>query len=425
MKKVGIQKLGLYGGCVVVDVAELAAYRGMDMTRFENLLIREKSAALPFEDPVSLAVNAAKPMLDTLSQEDKDSIELLITCTESGLDFGKSLSTYVHDYLGLSRTCRLFEIKQACYSGTAGLQMAINFILSGVSPGAKALVIATDLSRVLVDEQSDGLTMEWEYFEPSGGAGAVALLISDQPDVFQVDVGANGYHSFEVMDTCRPIPDSEAGDADLSLLSYLDCCNATFDAYCDRVEGVSYDSSFDYLAFHTPFGGMIKGAHRSMMRRHAKASMDAIDADFKTRVSPGLQLCQRIGNIMGATVLVSLTGAILNGQYDRAKRIGCFSYGSGCSSEFYSGVVTADGQRLVQQSGIAEHLDSRHTLTMSEYEALLEGCQDLTFGTRNYTASLDMIPAVKSSIERQRASDGPERLFLKQIKDFHRQYEYI
>ena len=89
MKKVGIQKLGLYGGCVVVDVAELAAYRGMDMTRFENLLIREKSAALPFEDPVSLAVNAAKPMLDTLSQEDKDSIELLITCTESGLDFGK------------------------------------------------------------------------------------------------------------------------------------------------------------------------------------------------------------------------------------------------------------------------------------------------------------------------------------------------
>ena len=62
------------------------------------------------------------------------------------------MSTYVHHYLGLNRNCRLFELKQACYSGTAGFQMAVNFILSQTSPGAKALVIATDIARAVLPE---------------------------------------------------------------------------------------------------------------------------------------------------------------------------------------------------------------------------------------------------------------------------------
>ncbi len=84
-------------------------------------------------------MNAAKPIVDELSPEEKDRIELLITCSESGIDFGKSMSTYIHHYLGLNRNCRMFELKQACYSGTAGLQMAVQFILSQTSPVQKLL----------------------------------------------------------------------------------------------------------------------------------------------------------------------------------------------------------------------------------------------------------------------------------------------
>ena len=161
MTPVGIEAINLYGGSAFVDVMELARYRQHDTARADNLLMKQKSVALPYEDPVSFAINAAKPLIDQLSDAEKDRIELLITCTESGIDFGKSMSTYVHQYLGLYRNCRLFELKQACYSGTAGLQMAANFILSQVSPGAKALVIATDISRLLVTEDSDALTMDW------------------------------------------------------------------------------------------------------------------------------------------------------------------------------------------------------------------------------------------------------------------------
>src|SRR5262249_48193195 len=246
------------GGTAKIDVMDLMTHRQLDTRRAENLMMVEKTVALPCEDPISYAVNAAKPLIDALSAEEKDRIEMLITCSESGIDFGKSMSTYIHHYLGLHRNCRLFELKQACYSGTAGFQMAVNFILSQTSPGAKALVVATDVARAIVVEGGDALNADLSYGEPSSGAGARAMLAGEHRTVFQVDVGASGYYGYEVMDTCRPTPDGEAGDPDVSLISYLHCCEQAFLEYQRRVEGADYRQSFQYLVFHTPFGGMMK-----------------------------------------------------------------------------------------------------------------------------------------------------------------------
>lgn len=140
---VGIEAINAYGGQATIDVRTLFAARKLDLSRFENLMMIRKSVGLPCEDSVTNAVNAAKPIIDRLNEVEKNQIELVITATESGLDFGKSLSTYIHDYLGLSRRCRLFEVKQACYGGTAALQMAASFVAANTSPGEKALVIAT------------------------------------------------------------------------------------------------------------------------------------------------------------------------------------------------------------------------------------------------------------------------------------------
>jgi polyketide biosynthesis 3-hydroxy-3-methylglutaryl-CoA synthase-like enzyme PksG len=418
---VGIEAINLYGGTACIDVAELARHRGMDMERFDNLLMKQKSVALPYEDPVTFAVNAARPIVDAMSPDERGRIELLITCSESGIDFGKSLSTYVHRCLGLGRNCRLFELKQACYSGTAGLQMAASFILGNTSPGARALVVATDISRFLMAERGEALTMDWAFFEPSGGAGAVALLVSDRPDVLALDVGAHGFHSYEVMDTCRPVPDSEAGDADLSLMSYLDCCNETFLEYRRRVPEADYLDTFRFLCFHTPFGGMVKGAHRNMMRRHTGLARDRVEADFERRVQPGLAYCQRVGNIMGATVLLSIASAIDNGPIEAPVRIGCFSYGSGCSSEFYSGVATPAGQAKVRALRLAAALDARHRLSIEEYETLLAASEAVKFGVRNVVSDTDVLPAVWRSL---RERGGAPRIVLSEIREYHRQYEW-
>lgn len=418
MQTVGIEAMNVFAGTTSVNVEELANHRGLDMTRFANLLMNEKTVALPCEDPITYGVNAAKPLIDALSPEEKDRIEVVITCTESAFDFGKSMSTYFHKLLGLNRNCRLFELKNACYSGVAGLQTAVNFILSGVSPGAKVLLIATDISRFMTAEGGEGLTEDWSFFEPSSGAGAVAALVSDTPYVFQVDVGASGYYGYEVMDTCRPAPDQEAGDADLSLLSYLDCCLNAFKQYQKRVDGASLTESFGYLAMHTPFGGMVKGAHRNLMSKVARASPQEIEVDFDRRLGPSLKYCQRVGNIMGASTLLAIASAIDNGKYEPAERIGCFSYGSGCCSEFFSGVVGEDGQRRVRAHAIEEQFDRRHQLDMDTYDELLNTSHTVRFGTRNATIDEDFVPEA-------RHAHGRPTLLLKEIKEFHREYEWV
>jgi len=344
---------------------------------------------------------------------------MVVTCTESAFDFGKSMSTYCHDLLGLNRNCRLFEVKNACFSGVAGLQNAINFILAQVSPGAKALVIATDISRFMLEEGGSAFKMEWAFAEPSGGAGAVAMLVSETPHVFQVDAGANGSYGYEVMDTCRPSTDSEAGDSDLSLLSYLDCCENAFLEYQKRVRGADYVNTFRYLAYHTPFGGMVKGAHRNLMRKQVKGvTASDIESDFRRRFSPGLTYCQRVGNIMGATAMMALASTIDNGDFEKPQRVGVFSYGSGCCSEFFSGVVTQAGQDRIRELRIKQHLDKRYELSMDEYENLLVGSNAVKFGTRNVVLDTSFVPGARKAL-------GKPVLFLKEIKEYRRIYEWV
>jgi polyketide biosynthesis 3-hydroxy-3-methylglutaryl-CoA synthase-like enzyme PksG len=418
MIRVGIEAMNMFAGSAFLDVDKLATHRGLDTSRFANLLMSQKTVALPFEDPITFGVNAAKPLLDAMTAEERDRIELVVTCTESAIDFSKSMSTYFHKLLGLNRNCRLLEVKNACYSGVAGLQMAANFVLSQASPGAKALVIATDISRFLTAEGGEGLTQDWSFFEPSAGAGAVAMIVGETPRVFEIDVGASGYYGYEVMDTCRPLPDSEAGDADLSLLSYLDCFENAFIEYRKRVEGADFSTTFSYIAMHTPFGGMIKGAHRDLMRKMEKAPPARIEADFEQRLAPGLTHCRRVGNVMGATTMLSLLSTIDNGDFDGAKRIGCFSYGSGCCSEFFSGVVTREGQDLVRAQRVGDQLDRRYELTMDEYESVLEKSASVKFGTRNVTVDDSFLPGA-------RTAQGQGKLALKGIVEFERQYEWV
>ncbi|WP_030547337.1 hydroxymethylglutaryl-CoA synthase family protein [Streptomyces albus] len=413
---VGIEAMNIYGGSTCIDVPGLMAHRGLDTSKSAELMVHQKTVALPFEDPVTFGVNAAKPLVDALSEAERDRIEMLVTCTESGLDFGKSLSSYLHHYLGLNRNCRLFEVKNACYAGTAGLQTAVDFIRSRTSPGAKALVIATDVSRHAVPDDAEAITMDWAFMEPTSGAGAAAVLVGEDARVLHLDAGAYGSYGYEVMDTCRPTPAGEVGDADLGLMSYLDCCEQTFLAYRRRVPQAHYRDTFGYLTFHTPFGGMVKGAHRTMMRKFAKAPRAQIEADFQERVAPGLRYARYTGNMMGGSVFASLAATIAHGSFDEPRRIGCFSYGSGCCAEFYSGVATAQGSELLRELDIEQALRERNVLTTEAYDQVLRDSSAVAFGTRN--VELDPVGYAKEL----GAVHGAPGLVLERISEFHREY---
>lgn len=410
MKRVGIEDINVYCGSASLDVRSLFEARQLDLSRFENLMMDKKSVGLPCEDPVTNAVNAAKPLIDGLSQSERDSIEMVITCSESGIDFGKSLSTYVHHYLGLHKHCRLFEVKQACYAATAALHMAFAHVASQVSPGSRVLVIATDEAKA-VDRLS--------YAEPSQGIAGVAMLVGEQPDIFAVDLGASGKYSFEVMDTCRPQANMETGNPDISLLSYLDCLQFAYQQYQDKVEGADLIDSFNYLAFHTPFAGMVKGAHRKLLRSIKKLKPGAIEQDFQQRMMASLKYGQQVGNVYSAALYLALVSLIDNTDIQGPCRIGLFSYGSGCSSEFFSGVITAKSKAKLVGRSVGAALASRYVLSIDEYEQILKEGIKWGFGIQQQSTDTSTYQRV---FDQQ--FKGQNKLYLKHVEDFHRQYEF-
>jgi polyketide biosynthesis 3-hydroxy-3-methylglutaryl-CoA synthase-like enzyme PksG len=406
----GIEAINAYVGRAYLDVRELFEARRLDMARFGNLMIDERSVNLPCEDPVTNAVNAAKPILDQLTPAELDRIEAIVVGTESGLDYGKPISTYVHHYLGLGRRCRSFEVKHACYGGTAALRTALGLVATSASPGAKALVIAAD---------AGGEVTDMPYWEPSHGAGAVAMLVGEEPTVLALDPGAYGLHSYEVMDTCRPRADLAAGDSDLSLLAYLDCLERSYADYRQRVDAADIVDTFDYLAFHTPFAGMVKGAHRHLLRREKRMAPDDIEADFAARLAPSLVYCTRVGNTYSAGLYLALCSTLRHGSFDEPARIGLFSYGSGCASEFYSGVVTKAGQDAVTRFKTDEALDSRLRLTVGEYERIGVAARATSVQEPDVTVDVEPYADVYDA-----ALAGQGLLVLDRVAGFHREYRW-
>jgi polyketide biosynthesis 3-hydroxy-3-methylglutaryl-CoA synthase-like enzyme PksG len=405
----GIERLGFYGGRAVVDIREIAQLRRLDLARFDNLLVRRKTVHFPWEDPVSFAANAAKPLLDRLPDEARGRIDHLIVASESGIDFGKSLATWLHPLLDLPRHCRLFEIKQACYGGTAALHSALGMLALDGRPGRKALVVCTDIARPIPGS----------YAEPTQGGSAIAMLLGDEPEILAIEPGASGVHGYHVMDACRPDAQQETGDADLSLLTYLDCLEQSFAAYRSRVGEVSFREHFAYLAFHTPFGGMVKGAHRRLLRRLESLPPAEIEADFYRRLAPSLTFCQEVGNIYSGTVFLALAGLIATGDFREPRRVGLFSYGSGCCAEFYSGIAPVTATRALAAGRLANALAERLPLDALTYERVLAAQRTDLFGLRH--ACLDPGPLADLH---EAAFAGQSLCVLDRVEAYERRYRW-
>ncbi|MEO8033560.1 MAG: hydroxymethylglutaryl-CoA synthase [Acidobacteriota bacterium] len=409
--RVGIEALNAYCGLAYIPVEALFVGRGLNQERLGNLMMQQRSLGLPFEDPITSAVNAAKPIVDALDPAEKDRIEILITSTESGIDYSKSVASYVHEYLGLSRRCRVIEAKQACYAATAAVQMGVAYVASGLSPGAKVMVIATDVT--LVDGRS-------EYTEPSMGFGAAAVLISDLPRILTVDLGAFGNCSFETLDSARPAPTFDIVDVDSSLFAYLDCLKHAFLAYGDRVEGADFASSFDFLVMHTPFAGLVKAGHRKMMREFAGTSPAEIEQDFTRRVLPGITYGAKVGNLCSGSVYLALAGLIDAVKPDAGYRVGLYSYGSGCCSEFFSGVIDQESTVALSEMRIGQHLADRCEFTFDEYEALLKETLSCLVPQKDRDVEIDRWRGILD-----RRSDRRSLLTLTGVRNYHRKYAWV
>ena len=404
---VGIEKIWAYPGRQSLTLEDLALARDHDPADIhDNLLLHTRSVIPLWEDPVTMAVNAANPML---TAEDRASIELIIVASESGVDQGKSMSTFAQHYLGIQRNCRNFESKHACHAGTSAVMMAAHWVASGLNRDAKALVIATDHSRMSLHEP-------YEYVM---GAGSVALLISNNPRVLAFEMEHNGFWTSHCFDTFRPTSRVETGNGETSLYCYLDALEGSYAHYLSKAGPVDFDTYFTKNIYHVPFGGITFQAHRTLLRQWRRMKKSEAREHFERKSKPGLKYNSQTGSTYSGSTFFALMGMIDSCQDLQAgDRISIFSYGSGSCGEFYSGIVGPDARELVAAARLQELLDARRPMTVEEYERTEMGRFE-NIDNGNFTPDTEENSGLFESHYR-----GKGLLTLKGIKDHYREYDW-
>ncbi|ATB27468.1 hydroxymethylglutaryl-CoA synthase family protein [Melittangium boletus] len=388
-KQVGIEALAIAVPRKYVDIAELAQARGVDPAKYTSGLgAKEMAVADPGEDSVALAASAAARLIQEQGV-DTSRIGMLVVGTETGVDHAKPVASHVQGLLKLPRTMRSFDAQHACYGGTAGLMAASEWIASGAGAGRTALVICSDIARYGLNTAG----------EPTQGGGAVALLVSEQPDLLALDIGLNGASTQDVYDFWRPSGRREAlVDGHYSIGCYLDALSGAYRGWRERAlahEVVRWGDTLpsEQLArilYHVPFCKMARKAHTQLRQCDLEASaatqnatpaereeLAKSTASYEAQVASSLTLNARIGNVYTASLYLALAG-LMNAEAAAlaGKRIGLLSYGSGCCSEFYSGVVGANAAQRIAKANVEGVLARRERISVAEYERIMNLASD-------------------------------------------------
>jgi hydroxymethylglutaryl-CoA synthase len=346
----GIDAISFYTSRYFLDLKTLAESRGTDFNKYYTGLGQEKMAIPPpDEDIITMAANAALPIVEANDLED---LELLLFATESGVDQSKAAGLFVHGLLNLPKRCRVVELKEACYGATVGLQMAMGMVQR--NPKAKALVIGADIARY--ELASPG--------EPTQGCGAVAMLVSANPRILAIDPEA-GLFSDDVMDFWRPnYRDQAVVDGKYSTRVYLNALGETWKQYSERA-GRGY-ADLARFCYHLPFTKIaVKAQERLAKINGVELSAEEAEA----LVADGLRYNRITGNSYTASLYVGLNSLLDQCVEDLSgKRIGLYSYGSGCVAEYFSGVVQPGYRGHIRADAHRAMLENRTELTFQQYE---------------------------------------------------------
>jgi len=347
---IGIDRISFHTSNYFVDLKTLAEARSVDPDKYYDGIGQEKmSIPPPDEDVVTLAASATYPLMQDGELTD---VELLLFATESGIDQSKAAGIYVHGLLEMNSRCRCVELKQACYSGTIGLQLAIGFVAR--NPGKKALVIASDIARYELGSSG----------EATQGCGAVAMLVSAHPRLVAIEPEC-GYYTEDVMDFWRPNYRSEAlVDGKYSTMVYIHALIESWKQYAEQSGRTLAD--FDRFCYHIPFTKMAKKAHQKLTRK----CKEPVDKDtLRALLEESLRYSRIVGNCYAGSMYVGLTSLLDTAEEDLAgKRIGLYSYGSGCVGEFFSGIVQPGYRDFLYADRHRNLLENRTELTYQQYE---------------------------------------------------------
>lgn len=346
--KIGIDQLHVYTPSLYLDLKDLAKARQVDPDKYTIGIGQDRMGINPItQDTVSMAANAACPLINARNASE---IDMIILATESGTDYSKSGATYLHDLLAIQPFARAIEVKQACYSGTAGIMMAYDYVSN--HPDRKVLVVASDIARY-------GLGTAGEVTQ---GAGAVAMIISQNPRVLTLNNDSVPY-TFHNFDFWRPNYAKNAlVDGKYSNQAYIDAFQKTWNEHQRR-----HHTTLDALAavcFHLPYSKMGKKALTTILDEESDTTNRLL-----TRYEKSVQYTRQIGNIYTGSLYLGFASLLdLDESLNAGETIGFFSYGSGSVAEFFTGELVENYRHHLYTSDHEKMLSQRYPLTIEEYE---------------------------------------------------------
>lgn len=348
---IGIDKIGFYVPKDYIDIVELAKRRDVDPNKFTIGIGQDKQAVpLPHQDAVTMAASSADSIL---TDDDKKNLGMMIVGTESSVDESKSTAAFLMDLLDLPEDIRAYEIKQACYGATAGLQTAYDFV--SLNPDKKVLVIATDIARYGIKTPG----------EVTQGAGSVAMLISQNPRVLKLN-HESVYMTKNVGDFWRPTFSKTAfARGKFSNEVYVNFFETLWTKFQNKYSVTADD--FSTMLFHIPYTKMGTKALRTL---EGKVS-DEKYAELTDHYQNSIKFSRDVGNLYTGSLYLGLLSYLVNGaQTD--ENVLMFSYGSGAVGELFSAKIQPDFEQVINKQALVDMLNNRQKISIDEYEKIYQ-----------------------------------------------------
>ena len=450
----GIDDIAIYIPRLYLDAGDFAKARGLDPEKLERGLgIGQMAIVDTNQDPACLAANACLRVMQK-NKLTPDKIGRLYVATESAFDESKAMNSYVigmleqvygEDTFG---HCGGIECKFACVSGSYALYDNTNWIRAGEAEDKYALVVVSDIAKY--DLGSSG--------EVTQGAGAIAMLLNDNPRLLSFDPKVTSTSIKNEYDFYRPFgKETPIVHGQYSNLLYLiQVKNALID-YKRKVketgliklkEGETILDHVDYLNMHLPYSNMGKKALAYLVRhewrdlprwkkiieeigmeepipKDPRGTIESTleDAEFmandhqftklftstemyaelyESKLASSLIASKMIGNLYTASLYLGFRSS-LEFEYQKGvdlegKRVGFCSYGSGASAMIFSGVIQPEYEQVVKDMNLEAELGPRTKLSLDEYEELHENKRTYEENIRSANKEF-VIVDVKTSAE--------------------------
>ncbi len=429
----GVDDIAIYVPRLFVDARDFAKARGMDPDKLQRGLGVSKMAMVDTnQDPACMAANACLRIMERNKLAPKD-IGRLYVATESSLDESKAMNSYVIGMLeqvygeDSFEHCGGIECKFACVSGSYALYDNSNWIRAGEAEGKNAIVVVSDIAKY--DLGSSG-----EYTQ---GAGAVAMLLNDNPRIMTFDPKITSTSIKNEYDFYRPFgKETPIVHGQYSNLLYMIQVKKALMSYKEKAlstgliklkEGETILDYIDFINMHLPYSNMGKKALAYLLRhewrsmpywkkiiekmgmeepspKDPRGTIESVlaDEEFMTRdheftkrftqtdefqevydskLASSLIASRIIGNLYTASLYMGFRSCLefefQKGTDLEGKRVGFASYGSGSSAMVFSGVIMPPYKEIVKNMNLESEIGNRIKISLEEYEEIHENKRGL------------------------------------------------